>query len=69
MQALFLNTIVDSIHQQTKTFLNTIDPSEQYTKPIRKIADANTEFAKTWVSATEKLTDAYTVETKFEGGK
>jgi len=55
---------VDQIHTQTKTFLNTIDPSEQYTKPARALADANTEFAKTWANATETMTSAYTAALK-----
>jgi len=64
MQAQFFTNLVDQIHTQTKTFLNTIDPSEQYTKPVRAMADANTEFAKTWASATEKMTADYTAAMK-----
>jgi len=64
MQAQYFNNLVDQIHTQTKTFLNTIDPSEQYTKPVRAIAEANTDFAKTWANATESMTTAYTAALK-----
>jgi len=64
MQAQYFNNLVDQIHTQTKTFLNTIDPSEQYTKPVRAMAEANTEFAKTWANATESMTTAYTAALK-----
>lgn len=64
MQANYINGLVDQIHTQTKTFLNTIDPSEQYTKPARALADANTEFVKTWANATETMTSAYTAALK-----
>lgn len=60
MKAEYFNTVVDQIHTQTKTFLNTIDPSEQYTKPLRVMADANTNFAKAMGTATESMTTAYT---------
>jgi hypothetical protein len=64
MQAQYFNNLVDQIHTQTKTFLNTIDPSEQYTKPVKAMAEANTEFAKTWANATESMTTAYTAALK-----
>jgi len=64
MQAQYFNNLVDQIHTQTKTFLNTIDPSEQYTKPVKAMAEANTEFAKTWANATETMTTAYTAALK-----
>jgi len=64
MQAQYFNNLVDQIHTQTKTFLNTIDPSEQYTKPVRAMAEANTDFAKTWANATESMTTAYTAALK-----
>ena len=64
MQAQYFNNLVDQIHTQTKTFLNTIDPSEQYKKPVRAMAEANTEFAKTWANATESMTTAYTAALK-----
>jgi len=64
MKANYINGLVDQIHTQTKTFLNTIDPSEQYTKPLRAMADANTEFAKSWATATESMTTAYTAALK-----
>lgn len=64
MQAQYFNNLVDQIHTYTKTFLNTIDPSEQYTKPVKAMAEANTEFAKTWANATETMTTAYTAALK-----
>jgi hypothetical protein len=64
MQAQYFNNLVDQIHTQTKTFLNTIDPSEQYTKPVRAMAEANTDFAKTWANATESMATAYTAALK-----
>jgi hypothetical protein len=64
MKANYINGLVDQIHTQTKTFLNTIDPSEQYTTPLRAMADANTEFAKSWATATESMTTAYTAALK-----
>jgi len=64
MQAQYFNNLVDQIHTQTKTFLNTIDPSEQYTKPVKAMAEANTEFAKTWANAAESMTTAYTAALK-----
>ena len=64
MQANIFNNMVDTIHKQTKTFLNTIDPSETYTQPLRAVASANTEFVKSWATATQTLTDAYTAATK-----
>ena len=48
MKAEYFNNLVDTIHTQTKTFLNTIDPSEQFTKPAKAMAEA--------ISATESLT-------------
>ena len=64
MQANIFNDMVDTIHKQTKTFLNTIDPSETYTQPLRAVASANTEFVKSWSTATQTLTDAYTAAAK-----
>ena len=64
MQAQYFNNLVDQIHTYTKTFRNTIDPSEQYTKPVKAMAEANTEFAKTWANATESMTTAYTAALK-----
>jgi hypothetical protein len=60
MKAEYFNNLVDTIHTQTKTFLNTIDPSETFTKPARAMAEANTNFAKSYATATESLTTAYT---------
>jgi hypothetical protein len=60
MKAEFFTNLVDQIHAQTTTFLNTIDPSEQFTKPAKAMATANTEFAKSFATATESLTTAYT---------
>jgi hypothetical protein len=60
MKAEYFNNLVDTIHTQTKTFLNTIDPSEQFTKPAKAMAEANTNFVKSCATATESLTTAYT---------
>ncbi len=54
----FFNDLVDSIHTQTKTFLNTLDPSESFTKAQREQIDANAQFCKSWADATYNWTEA-----------